>query len=270
MPLSLMKKKGWLSFDRSVDSQIKAYQEFWDQQKIDFSVYQENPVKFCMRQAKENPLYTRYYTQTWIKKAEKEALLIKSTSYQEKVLKNLLKRIPDFTNMEDGISLFIKELENCGIKFMVLSHLEKTYLDGAAFWQKENPVIVLTARYKNNDSFWWTIAHEIVHALLHIRTENDCFIDDNLDKDAGDNEKELEADRMVSEILKVREIKKLAEPFQRYFTEIHLLEISNKLNIHPGVVLGILQFSKMVTYKTKLNSYKLIIDKNILEKYMRG
>jgi HTH-type transcriptional regulator/antitoxin HigA len=50
-------------------------------------------------------------------------------------------------------------LNNAGVVFFVLPHLQKTYLDGAAFFVDHTPVIVYTGRYKRIDIFWFTVAH---------------------------------------------------------------------------------------------------------------
>jgi HTH-type transcriptional regulator/antitoxin HigA len=60
-------------------------------------------------------------------------------------------------------------LKKTGVIFLIIPNLEKTYTDGSACWVNKNPVIALTGRYKRNDNFWFTLAHEIGHDLLHAR-----------------------------------------------------------------------------------------------------
>ena len=65
-------------------------------------------------------------------------------------------------------------------------HLTKTYLDGAVFWDEQNPVIVYTARHNRLDNFWWTVAHEIGHIVLEhlliprsLKTGIELFIEEH-------------------------------------------------------------------------------------------
>ena len=102
--------------------------------------------------------------------------------------------------MKEGPAKFLEELNLCGTGFFVLNHLQKTYLDGAAFYHKKNPFIVYTARYDRIDNFWFTVAHEIAHVLYHLNSKSNPILD-NLDNEGlSDNEKE--ADKLASEYLK--------------------------------------------------------------------
>lgn len=251
MPLLEMNKKGWLQCDRSASSQILAYNEFWNCTDLDFSHYDQDTaaLPFCARQGKHDERYTLYYSITWHRKACIEAKKTKVGVYSKKKLEDLFSRIAEFTLLPDGPEKFIKELYSCGIKFFVLSHLSKTYLDGASFFDGRNPVIVYTARYDRIDNFWWTVAHEIVHVLRHIRDEKDCFLD-NLDDCTGINEQEAEADRETGQSLKVNEIIAKAKPYKTYFTEARLNEIARDVSLSPSVVIGILHHHKVIEWRT--------------------
>jgi len=83
-------------------------------------------------------------------------------------LKLLYDDLHSYTVQENGSNEFLKQLNQLGVVFFVLPHLQKTYLDGAAFYYENNPVIVYTARFKRIDNFWFTIAHEIAHILYHL------------------------------------------------------------------------------------------------------
>ena len=50
-----------------------------------------------------------------------------------------------------------------GCALRAVAPLEKTYLDGAAFWLDERPAVGLTLRYDRIDSFWFTLMHELAH-----------------------------------------------------------------------------------------------------------
>ncbi len=91
-----------------------------------------------------------------------------------------------YSTLDNGINQFLDKLNDIGVKFFILSHLQKTYLDGAAFISSNNPVIVYTGRYKRIDNFWFTVAHEITHVLNHLNDETQ-FVLDNL-KDNVDTE----------------------------------------------------------------------------------
>lgn len=183
-------------------------------------------------------------------------------------LESLSKRITDYTLLDDGVSLFLKELCKTGTKFLFLSHLSKTYLDGAAFMQGKSPVIVYTGRYDRVDHFWWTIAHEIAHVLLHLENTDSYFLD-NLDNKENISEQEIQADELAGNFLHVEQIIKEAEPYKKYFSRDRLKQVSEIVGVAEPVVLGILQFNKIIDYRT-LSDLKEKVIHQIDDEYKKG
>ena len=268
MPLLEMKRKGWIHFDKTAESQAKAFCDFWKQETLGFSMYSADNLPYCTRQGKSDEQYTKYYTSTWLQKARQTAKEMKSYAYSKKALQELSDKIPAAGLQENGVEQFIKALEQAGVKFFVLSHLSKTYLDGASFYDGKNPVAVYTGRYNRLDNFWFTMAHEIAHILLHLDDKTECFID-NLDEKNAGNPKEVEADKRACEILHVDALLKSAEPYKGYFTETRLLKISDTMGIQPSVALGILQHYGVLDYRT-LNRYKSPVLDKIPKEFVAG
>ena len=80
---------------------------------------------------------------------------------------------------------------------------------------------------------------------------------------------EKEADSKAEEILKVNEIIEFSKPFENYFTDNNLRDISDKLKVEPSLILGILQYHKMVEYR-KLSRYKKKVKELFPDKVMMG
>ncbi|MEH2417932.1 ImmA/IrrE family metallo-endopeptidase [Nostoc sp.] len=89
-----------------------------------------------------------------------------------------------------------KLLADLGVHFLIVPHLSKTYLDGAALYLNSNPVIALTLRYDRIDSFWFTLMHELAHIVLG---HQGAYLD-NLDA-LEENDQETEANEKASEWL---------------------------------------------------------------------
>ncbi|MES0488439.1 MAG: HigA family addiction module antitoxin [Leptospirales bacterium] len=269
VPLLEMKKKGWVSFDSTAKSQVQAYCNFWQQKKPDFSSYDKQAPAFHARKSKADPEYTKNYSITWLQKAHIEVSLLadKAAAYNATRLEKLAVEIPTYSLKPDGVKTFIQDLYKTGVHFFILSHLPKTYLDGAAFQVKNKKCIVYTARHNRVDNFWFTIAHEIAHILKHVKTEKDCFLD-NLDEESADR-REKEADALAEKWMLTKEILKLAKPHAKYLSHTKLLEISATLNIEPSIIVGALQHHGIIEAR-KLNKYKQEVKKLIPKKYHRG
>ena len=170
----------------------------------------------------------------------------KVAAYNRGVLIALYNQLNEYTMLENGFNHYIQKLNEAGVIFFVLPHLQKTYLDGAAFYSGSNPVIVYTARYKRIDNFWFTVAHEIGHILNHLNTPDTFFVDNFNDEER--NELEAEANQHASCQLKHEEIYKHLKPKLNYLSVQAILDCSNKLHIHPAVIIGKLAHEKTISY----------------------
>lgn len=270
MPVLEIQKKGWSSIDNSAKGYQKAFREIWNVESFDSEVY-EKELDYCARRSKDHEIYTKYYSLTWLQIAKNFADAIKAPKYKPDKLKKLYEKFTEYTKEFDGVVNIIKELHNIGVKFFVQSHLTKTYLDGACFMNKANPVIVYTARHDRVDNFWFTLAHEIAHVTLHLpKNRNECFLDDLDTKDLENLEDiEQEADLLAEKILKIEEVIKLSTPFLNYFSDHNLQSISRELKIEPSLVLGILQYRGYIDYR-KLNKYKKKVSNLFPVEVMKG
>ncbi|MBF9018970.1 MULTISPECIES: ImmA/IrrE family metallo-endopeptidase [unclassified Oceanispirochaeta] len=256
MPVLEIQKNGWIDVhEKTAEGYRESYQEIWDtNKKPDFSEYKDEK-NYCARQNKEDDVYTQNYSITWYKIALNRSNQISCSPYDYRGLQEIQKNYSQYTNSPSGITLIMENLHKIGVKFLYQKHLSKTYLDGACFYSGENPVIVYTCRYDREDNFWFTMAHEIAHVLNHFTEEKSLYILDNLDEHSS-LDREKEADKIASDMLKIEEILKLGHPHSNYFSERNLLEISEKTGIGSAVVLGTLQYHGFVDYRSRLNRYK--------------
>lgn len=56
-------------------------------------------------------------------------------------------------------------LLSLGVHFVIVSHLNKIYLDGTAFCLDSRPVAVLTLRYDRIDAAWFVLIYELGHIV---------------------------------------------------------------------------------------------------------
>ena len=265
MPVYEMKKKGWFVNDVSTVYGIKAERKriFGDEE----TVPQNEGMSFYARQTKFDFDYTLAYCNVWYQFAKIFAEQISLPSYNKAGLEKIAENICSYTLQKDGINKIISDLHSCGVGFFVLSHLQKTYLDGAAFTLGANPFIVYTARYDRVDNFWFVIAHEISHILLHFDHLSKGCLDD-MDSSSS-SELEIQADAKASELLHTDEILELGTQYRHYFTLDRLMYISEKLQIAAPVVLGILQHYKIIEWK-KFSKLRESVKDKINKELIKG
>ena len=267
MPVSEMKKKGWFLYDVST---LKGIEDeclrVFGQKSIPEAEY-NNHYSFCARQTKYDYDYTAWYSKTWYEYAKLCAKTIDLPEYNEKKLKDISKHLFEYTTKENGVSKMIEDLYSCGVGFFVLSHLQKTYLDGAAFKYKKNPYIVYTCRYDRIDNFWFVIAHEIAHVLKHYKFLNNPILDD-LDEKA-ESEREKEADFFAGTFLNQEKVLKVGQNYGKYLNATRLKQISIQSNVSVPVALGMLQHFGFLDWR-QFSKYKVQAKQFIPKELIRG
>ncbi|MEE8092620.1 MAG: transcriptional regulator [Gammaproteobacteria bacterium] len=153
-----------------------------------------------------------------------------------------LRQVARLSWSEDGPRLAKEFLAKHGIPLVVVPHLPKTYLDGAALRLGDGrPVIGLTLRYDRVDNFWFCLLHELAHVGRHMdNNEGDAFVDDLTLRDLeGGREypKEAQADEWAEEALIPRSIWETSA-VRRQPTAMAVINLAKALQVHPAIVAG--------------------------------
>ncbi|MBI4776404.1 MAG: transcriptional regulator [Deltaproteobacteria bacterium] len=183
--------------------------------------------------ARENPLRGKY-----------AAGSIRQSAQQE---------IARLSYFENGPLLAKEYLGKQGIHLIVVRHLPKTYLDGAAMLMQDGtPVVGLTLRHDRIDNFWFCLLHELAHVSKHLTTSDRIIIDD-LDlrpHDAdSENKIEKEADEMAREALVPQKVWE-KNPIGGKATTTKIYSLAEQLKIHPAIVAGRVRYEQ--------NNYRLL------------
>lgn len=259
MPIRDMIHKNWIPNFSNFDELLNNVLHFWEVKQLDFDAWDQKALPILARKSEMLNQYKAAYTYTWYHKALQTANQYRVGKYNNVLLAELYNQLHQYTIQENGYNLFLKKLNDTGVIFFILPHLQKTYLDGASFYSNENPVIVYTARYKRIDNFWFTIAHEIAHILNHLNTPETFFIDNF--KDDEINELEEEANNQASLQLKYAEIQAFLKPKLNYLTQQSILDCSAKLEVHPSIIIGKLAHDKTISYANQN-----LFNENVLER----
>ncbi len=158
-----------------------------------------------------------------------------------------LKDIAKLSFFDNGPVLAKEYLRKQGIHLIVVPHLSKTYLDGAAILLPDGtPVVALTLRYDRIDNFWFCLLHELGHVAKHLSIENQFIVDDldfhGHEADIED-EKEKEADRMALEAL-IPQKQWLKSRIWDNATPLCITSLAEELKIHPAIIAGRIRFEK--------------------------
>lgn len=184
-------------------------------------------------------LMDEYALLTWHVAVLKKARQLKPKSAYVKgsLTEERLRELARLSRFEQGPRLAQEFLADMGIALVVEDHFSKTYLDGAAMFDGDLPVVALTLRHDRLDNFWFALLHELVHVKQHLKPEYP-FIADNLeDKVHQQTQEEREADDGARDIL-IPQAEWIASGLTVAPTIEAAIALADKLRIHPIIVAG--------------------------------
>jgi len=148
-----------------------------------------------------------------------------------------LRDLAKLSSFDGGPRLAKEYLSKHGICLVFERHFAKTYLDGAAMLDGEQPIVALTLRHDRLDNFWFALLHELVHVAKHLKP-NHLFIADNLeDKTRKGQAEEDEADAGAQEALIPAKLWSKAKVATSHSLD-DALELARDAGIHPSIVAG--------------------------------
>ena len=157
-----------------------------------------------------------------------------------------LEQIARISQEREGPRHAVARMRENGIRFVVLTHLSRTYLDGAAMRGPDGaPLVALTLRHDRLDNFWFCLMHELAHIVLHLGDEACVFLDDMSLRDSSDSSRaamhEREADELAEKVL-IDDDAWERFGFPDAATNLRIVELAMEAKVHPSVVAGRVRF----------------------------
>lgn len=183
---------------------------------------------------------------SWLRQGEIQASKIQTNEYSKTKLKKIL---PDIKKiMAKQPENYFKKLQDlcllAGIKIVHTPCLPKASIHGSTRWINNSPLIQLSGRYKRNDIFWFTFFHEVGHILLHGKKYISI---ENINIEGENQEYETEADLFASNWLLTQSQENEILSNQQ-ITREDVLKYAEKFKTHPAIIIGRLQFKKIIRY----------------------
>ena len=199
----------------------------------------------------------------WLRYGEIQAEKMKVAPFDKGKLRTHLEDFQDisYRNAYHWLDELQDLCTTCGIALVYTPGIAKAPIYGATRWIKNKslPLIQITDRRKDYHAFWFTFYHELAHIIYH--GKKDIFIE-GLDSIKNDEQKEAEADEFAAkQLLSPRQRKEVFQ-HQNWDSKI-VLELSEKLKKHPGIIVGQIQRKDQSLYKDpQLNKLKAKVDFN--------
>jgi len=247
VPLTEVRRRGWIQCGDSLDQIEQAVCDF-----LDIATPNEVPqlaVSFRQSDIGDPEVAAQI---AWVKRVEHLAREQTVGQFDRGRLRAAVPDLLAYASKAEDVNQVPTFLHQLGVHFVIVPHLSQTYLDGAAFRLNSHPVVALTLRYDRIDNFWFTLMHE----LAHIIADHEGGYLDNLDEEDA-NPVEIEANRMARDwLIDADVLAAFVDAVAPYFSEKKIRSFARNQARHPGIVLGRLQYEKLVPYK---NLRKLLV-----------
>jgi HTH-type transcriptional regulator/antitoxin HigA len=173
----------------------------------------------------------------WVRRAEALTAEQRLPTFERSRLLEALPHLLELTASQSAVSRVPDVLATAGIHFVVVPHLQKTYIDGAALETGDRPIVAVSLRYDRIDSFWFTLMHELAHLALG---HEGSYVD-NLD-DPARSKNEKQADRAAGDwLIEPRAYEAFVRSAPRPFSLSSIEAFARNQSRHPGLVVGRLQ-----------------------------
>lgn len=250
-PVKDLEKRGWIKPTRKIVDLQNELSQF-------FSLPEFQKLRAAARSSVPSSELTPEQV-AWCVRALQLARSVPAQKFTNASFESGISKLRSLTDFPENVRQVPKYLSEMGVRFVVVEHLPKSKIDGAALWLGDGwdkPVIALSLRYDRIDSFWHTLFHE----LSHIKHKDSYVLDidivgaDRCLSDEAVSEIETRANEEAAEMLipkdKINSFILRNRPF--YYAD-KIIQFANLLKVHPGIIAGQLQFKKQIKWAANRN-----------------
>jgi HTH-type transcriptional regulator/antitoxin HigA len=248
-PVREILRRGWVETSENISVLEKRFLDFFDIKSLD-----ERPT--FAHAARRPPTAQDYSAMwAWLRRARQLAPAINAGKFSNTSLKEAFDRLRLLIHDIEEARHVPRILSEAGIRLVIVETLPRTKMDGATFWlNRWSPVVVLSLRYDRIDGFWHTLLHELDHVknregMVEPVVDSD-LVGENMQPFADKPEVEKRADRFACEFsIKKGELDNFIARSRPMYSKQRIYLFARRLHVHPGIVVGQLQFRGVIDYK---------------------
>jgi HTH-type transcriptional regulator / antitoxin HigA len=250
-PVKEMMRRHWIQPTENIDVLEKSVLDFLRIKSLD-----DEPqlLRFA---ARKSTSYTEHSAaeHAWLFRVRQLADAVDVKPFSESAFASALERFKTMLRDPEETRLVPRVLADAGIRFLVVETLPQTRIDGACLWLNEkSPVIAVSLRFDRIDGFWHTVLHECDHVKHRDGLESGAMLDTDLvgeNAGAGAEKPPMEkrADTFAAEFsIPKGELNNFILRVRPLFSKSKIQGLAARLNVHPGIVVGQLQYRKAIPY----------------------
>ncbi|EXB47951.1 ImmA/IrrE family metallo-endopeptidase [Acinetobacter sp. 1000160] len=221
-----------------------------------FNIYRNSPSKSLF---KKTDSADQYLIDFWVSTVSGKARFL--DDFLDKpyagINRDFLRAFFDNFIKETNLTGIQNHLLEQGIYLIFESAKEGTKVDGVSLKVNEKPVVAMSLRLKNLDSFWFTLLHELSHIVLHFEELDEPIVDYfEESSDVDINKLEKQANKLAREIMIPNSIWRTIKTTRNLED---LASYSKLFKVHPSIIAGRLSFENndWTSYSKLRAEYKI-------------
>ncbi len=239
-PVREMLRRGWVRASENLDVLERRFCEFFNIPDMDAQPNLVHRAKKTEAFIEVTPLQM-----AWLFRVRAMAAQQTVSGYSREKLVAAVEKLKTLLLAPEETRHAPRILAETGVRLVFVELMAGSKLDGACFWiANDKPVIGMTLRFDRIDNFWFVLRHEIEHVLREDgKAEYEPMIDTDIGDDtAGLPECEVRANEAAADFcVPSGQLENFIARVQPYFSEQKVLLFAQRINVHPGLVVGQLQ-----------------------------
>ncbi len=250
-PVKEMVRRNWIEPTENIDVLEKCILNFFHINSVD-----EQPV-LLPHAARKSTSYEKYSPSeiAWLFRVRQLAQSVDVKPYSEHAFTSALSKLKNLLRNPEDTRQVPRVLAEAGVRFLIVETLPQTRIDGACLWLDDHsPVIALTLRFDRIDGFWHTLLHECKHVKQKDGLDEGALLDKDLVGESilpvtSKPPVEKNADEFAASFtIPKGNLDNFISRVSPLFSKTKILGFAARLDIHPGIVVGQLQYRKAIPY----------------------
>jgi HTH-type transcriptional regulator / antitoxin HigA len=186
----------------------------------------------------------------WLYRAKELAEGVHSSTYSERKLRDGLNRLRTLLVAPEEVRQIPAILAEAGVRFVIVEFMPGAKIDGATFWLDNSPVIALSLRFDRLNNFWFVLRHEIEHVLNRdgLVTIDIELVEQVQRRDVLPPEEVRANDAAAEFSVPKAEMDSFITRVRPLYSEQRIMLFAKRIAVHPGLIVGQLQFRGEVPY----------------------
>jgi HTH-type transcriptional regulator / antitoxin HigA len=185
----------------------------------------------------------------WLFRAKELSEAVHSAPFAKRKLKDALLQLRSLLVAPEEIRRVPGILAEAGVRLVIVEFLSGAKIDGATFWLDGSPVIAMSLRFDRVNNFWFVLRHEIEHVLNEDGLVVDVELTEHVERKDKLPAEEVRANEAAAEFLVPKsELDSFIARVRPLYSEQRILLFARRIGVHPGLVVGQLQFRSELPY----------------------